>query len=94
MRRLVIALAAALFFVLITSPAVFAQPAVNWHTIDGGGGQCADGPFLVTGTIGQADAGRLEGGAFALVGGFWHAQTAPAGNTSLQMYLPLVARAP
>ena len=70
MRRLVIALAAALFFVLITSPAVFAQPAVNWHTIDGGGGQCADGPFLVTGTIGQADAGRLAGGAFALVGGF------------------------
>ena len=39
-----------------------AQYAIDWHTIDGGGGTSTGGPMIgvnysVSGTIGQADAG-------------------------------------
>lgn len=47
--------------------------AINWFTIDGGGGTSAGGKFSVTGTIGQPDAGTLTGGAYTLRGGFWGA---------------------
>lgn len=48
------------------------QYAVHWFTLDGGGGISAGGPYAVTGTIGQADAGApLAGGPYSLVGGFW-----------------------
>ncbi|GEM_PF-890172 len=52
---------------------VFAQPfAINWYTIDGGGGTSAGGTFNLSGTIGQPDAGAvMSGGSFALQGGFW-----------------------
>ncbi len=42
-------------------------------TVDGGGGRSTGGQFIVTGTIGQPDAGvqSLSGGAFQLTGGFW-----------------------
>ena len=46
--------------------------AINWHTIDGGGGASSGGPFSLRGTIGQPDAGSpMTGGGFALSGGFW-----------------------
>lgn len=48
-----------------------AQFALNWWTVDGGGGSSTGGVYTVTGTIGQPDAGRLEGGSFTLTGGFW-----------------------
>jgi len=45
---------------------------INWWTIDGGGGTSAGGPFELSGTVGQHDAGQtMSGGAFELVGGFW-----------------------
>ncbi len=45
---------------------------IDWFTIDGGGGATsAGGGFAVSGTIGQADAGRLSGGNYTLDGGFW-----------------------
>jgi hypothetical protein len=50
-----------------------AQFGINSFTIDGGGGQSAGGVFKVSGTIGQPDAGILEGGGFKLQGGFWSA---------------------
>jgi hypothetical protein len=54
------------------SPAM-AQPfAIDWYTIDGGGGTSAGGAFSLSGTIGQADAGGpMTGGTFSLTGGFW-----------------------
>ena len=48
--------------------------AIDWHTVDGGGGTSSGGDFLLTGTIGQSDASSagapLSGGDFELVGGF------------------------
>lgn len=49
----------------------FAQYAVDWHTMDGGGGTSAGGAYAVSGTIGQPDAGVLSGGDYTLAGGFW-----------------------
>jgi hypothetical protein len=45
--------------------------AVDWFTIDGGGGTSTGGVYSVSGTIGQPDAGHLSGGNFTLDGGFW-----------------------
>jgi formylglycine-generating enzyme required for sulfatase activity len=45
---------------------------MDWYTIDGGGGQSAGGQYVLTGTIGQPDAGYLEAGSsYELLGGFW-----------------------
>jgi len=58
--------------ILAIAPATFAQDfAINWYTIDGGGGFSAGGDFTLSGTIGQPDAGDLSGGDFTLRGGFW-----------------------
>jgi len=45
--------------------------AIDWFTIDGGGGTGTGGVFSMTGTIGQPDAGKMSGGNYALDGGFW-----------------------
>jgi hypothetical protein len=46
--------------------------AIGWQTIDGGGGTSTNGPYTLTGTIGQPDAGVLSAGNYTLEGGFWH----------------------
>ena len=45
--------------------------AIDWFTIDGGGGTSTGGVYSVSGTIGQPDAGRLTGASYAIDGGFW-----------------------
>jgi hypothetical protein len=45
--------------------------AIDWFTIDDGGGTSKGGVYSVSGTIGQPDAGRMSGGNFAIDGGFW-----------------------
>jgi len=45
--------------------------AIDWYTIDGGGGSSAGGIYAVSGTIGQPDAGSMSGGNYSLEGGFW-----------------------
>jgi len=47
--------------------------SIDWYTIDGGGGTSSGGPYTLTGTIGQPDAGVHTGGNYTLVGGFWGA---------------------
>jgi hypothetical protein len=66
---------------LLGTAAVSAQPfAIDWYTIDGGGGTSAGGSFTLSGTIGQPDAGpTMTGGNFALTGGFWVA--GPSGSS-------------
>jgi len=61
------------FAACLLAPHLRAQPyAINWHTIDGGGGTSTGGVYTVTGTIGQPDAGGpMTGGQFSLIGGFW-----------------------
>ena len=49
----------------------YAQYALDWFTLDGGGGTSTGGVYSVSGTIGQPDAGVMNGGPFTLVGGFW-----------------------
>ena len=57
------------------SPGLVAGPAVFdliRNTIDGGGQmRSKDGDFVLSGTIGQPDAGVMQGGDFTLSGGFW-----------------------
>ncbi|MHC4150023.1 MAG: hypothetical protein ACYSR5_11120 [Planctomycetota bacterium] len=44
---------------------------LEWSTIDGGGGTSSGGQYIVTGTIGQADAAYSAGGPYEALGGFW-----------------------
>lgn len=45
--------------------------SIDWYKIAGGGGTSSNGNFVVSGTIGQADAGQMSGGNYSLTGGFW-----------------------
>ena len=47
------------------------QYELTWSTIDGGGGQTSGGAYIVTGTIGQPEAGVMTGGGYELLGGYW-----------------------
>jgi hypothetical protein len=47
--------------------------AINWFTIDGGGGTSTGSVYSISGTIGQPDAGAMSGGSYRLEGGFWNA---------------------
>lgn len=60
-----------LAFVALAVDAAQGQYAIDWFTIDGGGGTSTGGLYSVTGTIGQPDAGTMSGGQFTLEGGFW-----------------------
>ncbi len=45
---------------------------LSWYSVDGGGGlMSTGGTFELSGTIGQADAGLMTEGSYALTGGFW-----------------------
>lgn len=51
---------------------VLATYAIDWFTIDGGGGMdSSGGTYALSGTIGQHDAGSMESGTYDLNGGFW-----------------------
>lgn len=66
---------AAITTVILIAAVASAQYAIDWHTLDGGGGTSAGGTYELSGTIGQPDAepaaGGLTGGDFSLIGGFW-----------------------
>ena len=73
--------ASLIFAGVIPMPAQ-AQYAIDWYTIDGGGGTSNGGPYTLTGTIGQVDAEVVslcsaDGGpgcvnpTYELTGGFW-----------------------
>ena len=47
----------------------------------------AGGAYTLGGTVGQPDAGVLEGGAYTLAGGFWG-----GGSAVHRLYLPLLLR--
>ncbi len=72
-RRTFAIVGIALVAVLAVTWSALAQTGaldVPWFSVDGGGGTSAGGNFTLDGTIGQADAGRLAGGDFAVEGGF------------------------
>jgi len=56
----------------VTTDASHAQSyEIEWHSVDGGAGVSTGGPYVLSGTIGQPDAGNLAGGSYDLQGGFW-----------------------
>jgi hypothetical protein len=93
-------LAASLFVVLsmVAVPATtsFGQSGgpydLRWNTIDGGGTTSATGGiYVLGGTVGQADAGRIAGGSVVVNGGFWKpleaiSPTATATSTMLPTF--------
>ena len=62
----------------------FAQEAgaqnysVDWYKMSGGGGTSTGGGYALSGTIGQPDAGTLNGGIYTLQGGFWPGIVVPS----------------
>jgi len=58
--------------VLLFTPSALAQYAIDWFTIDGGGGTSTGGVYQVSGTVGQPDTGpTMSGGNYSVDGGFW-----------------------
>ena len=48
------------------------QYSIDWFKISGGGGTSTNGQYVLSGTIGQHDAGGpMTGGTYSLTGGFW-----------------------
>jgi len=76
---------------LLTVPLVNAQYAIDWFTMDGGGGASSGGGFTLTGTIGQPDTGTLSGGNYSLQGGFWPAIVLPATGETPTVFIQLSA---
>lgn len=58
--------------IALAAAALGQEYTISRSTVDGGGVMRSTGGDLeLSGTIGQADAGVLTGGAFELTGGFW-----------------------
>lgn len=85
-----------LLTMLLATSRVDAQFAIEWFTIDGGGGFSVGGTYSLMGTVGQADAAFSSGGGYTLHGGFWAgapAEIAPAlrilrGGTNVTLAWP------
>ena len=77
--------------VLLAVPPANAQYAIDWFTMDGGGGASSGGGFTLTGTIGQPDTGTLSGGNYSLQGGFWPAIVLPATGETPTVFTQLSA---
>ena len=69
MKRLILLSAATISL----TAAALGQYSVERFKVAGGGGTSTGGVFVVSGTIGQPDAGAMSGGNFSLLGGFWGA---------------------
>jgi hypothetical protein len=67
---------------------------LSWNSVDGGGAKSTNNGYAVNGSIGQPDAGLLNGGAYGLRGGFWSGvgiQPTPT-PVSYHVYLPLTVK--
>jgi hypothetical protein len=61
------------FLLFVLGTPAFSQLAIEWSTIDGGGGSSSGGKYKIQGTIGQTDASEVSsGGTFAIGPGFWY----------------------
>jgi hypothetical protein len=79
-------------------PSLGSQPAglgagygLSWWTVDGGGvtTSASGGTYALVGTIGQPDAGVLDGAQYGVLGGFWPGLQ-PA--VDYHLHLPLLLR--
>jgi len=61
-----------LLSVLMPVSAMAQSYSIDWYKVAGGGGTSSAGQYALSGTIGQPDAGgQMNGGSYALTGGFW-----------------------
>lgn len=60
--------------------------SISWWTVDNGGGASQGGPYQISATAGQLDAGDSAGGTYILRGGFW------SGSVYSVTLLPVVNR--
>jgi hypothetical protein len=66
---------------------------LSWWSVDGGGATFGEGSgYTLGGTVGQPDAGVLEGGGYTLFGGFWGGGAAVEPGPDNFIYLPVVLR--
>jgi uncharacterized repeat protein (TIGR03803 family) len=57
--------------------------SVNWCNVAGGGGTGSNGPYTLSATLGQPEAGGvLTGGSYSLTVGFWSILATPAGTNT------------
>ncbi len=68
--KLLSAMSLALCFAALT-PRAAAQLAIDWHTIDGGGGESYGTTLELMGTIGQHDPTALVATTIDISGGYW-----------------------
>ena len=70
------------------------QLRLPWFTADGGGGRSQGGELVLSGTIGQPEAGRpAAGGQFRLRSGYWSGPAAGGSEEGARhLYLPLLQR--
>ncbi len=73
--------------VTIFSGVAHAQYAINWFTLDGGGGTSTGGNYTLSGTIGQPDTGMLSGGTYTLQGGFWPGLIVPSTGEAPTLFI-------
>lgn len=82
-------------FLLIVSYTALASVEANsldWWTVEGGGGDAAQGGgYSLQGAAGQPDAGLMQGGGFSLAGGYISGAASQPSNLH-KVYLPLIAR--
>jgi hypothetical protein len=75
MSKKLVTLILAGILALILAGVVLAAPLafdLSWWTVDGGGGTFSTGgDYTLGGTIGQPDAGVMQGGDYTLWGGLW-----------------------
>ena len=64
--------------------------AIDWSTIDGGGGASTGGPYAISGTLGQPDAGVMSSVFYGLGGGFWSVTTIVPSQTNPKLSIELL----
>jgi hypothetical protein len=95
-KRWLVLLALVTMLVLVIVGPALASPdgqyEIPWWTMDGGGNTLnTGGDYSLGSTVGQPDAGVLEGGGYTLGGGFWGGAGLPAAG-DFYIYLPLVLK--
>jgi hypothetical protein len=88
---LLLVLVLAMFSLVKLTHAQMSSFILDWWTVDGGGGTSNNGGYILSGTIGQPEAGTVAtGGGFTLAGGFWHGGEAIIAQ--IKTYLPLTVK--
>jgi hypothetical protein len=88
--RVLCVLLLTLLLTIALAAAAGPQLDLDHWTVDGGGGTSRGGSYVLSGTVGQPEAGaQLVADPYTLSGGFWGAPS----QQGTFVYLPLVLRA-